>query len=109
MTKTATHATFHHFTLNNRVSISAGAPPEGGAGRLEVQGQLEVRLQAKREVDEGLEGTVHPYTPKTVYRVAICPRGNLPYIQIYPISNTIISSTFPTNFGGFLLKQHGMP
>ena len=29
------------------------------------------------------------YTPKIVYRVTICPRGNLPYIQIYPINNTI--------------------
>ena len=48
-------------------------------------------------------------TPQIAYRVAICPRGNLPYIQIYPISNTIIFSTFLANFGGFLLKQHGMP
>ena len=49
------------------------------------------------------------YTPQIAYRVAICPRGNLPYIQIYPIRNTIIFSTFLANFRGFLLKQHGMP
>ena len=48
-------------------------------------------------------------TPQIAYRVAICPRGNLPYIQIYPISNTIIFSTFLAIFGGFLHQQHGMP
>ena len=28
-------------------------------------------------------------TVETVYRVAVCPRGNLPYIRPFPINNTI--------------------
>ena len=28
-------------------------------------------------------------TVQTVYRVPICPRGNLPYIRPYPINNTM--------------------
>ena len=34
-------------------------------------------------------------TPETVYRVAICPRGNLPYIRNYPIYNTIFNLIYP--------------
>ena len=35
------------------------------------------------------------YTPETVYRVAISPRGNLPYIQNYPINNTVFNLIYP--------------
>ena len=34
-------------------------------------------------------------TPETVYRVAICPRGYLPYIRTYPINNTIFNLIYP--------------
>ena len=29
-------------------------------------------------------------TPQIAYRVDVCPRGNLPYMRIYPINNTNI-------------------
>ena len=38
----------------------------------------------------------HIYTTRMSYRVAIWPRRNLAYIQIYPIRNTIISSNIPS-------------
>ena len=31
------------------------------------------------------------YTPQIAYRIAICPRGNLPYIRNYPINNTVFN------------------
>ena len=31
----------------------------------------------------------------TVYRVAICPRGNLHYIRNYPINNTVLNLIYP--------------
>ena len=34
-------------------------------------------------------------TPETVYRVAICRRGNLPYIRNYPICNTVFNHIYP--------------
>ena len=35
------------------------------------------------------------YTLYTVYRVAICPRRNLPYIQNYPINNAVFNLIYP--------------
>ena len=40
-------------------------------------------------------GKVNQYTPETVYRVAICPGGNLPYIRNYPINNTVFKNIYP--------------
>ena len=34
-------------------------------------------------------------TLEIAYRVAICPKGNLPYIQTYPINNTICYLIYP--------------
>ena len=34
-------------------------------------------------------------TPKTVYMVAICPRGNLPYIQNCTINDTVFNLNYP--------------
>ena len=34
-------------------------------------------------------------TPETVCRVSICPRGNLPCIQNYPINGTVFSLICP--------------
>ena len=34
------------------------------------------------------------YTPQIAYRVAVCPRENLPYIQIYPITNSYSKALF---------------
>ena len=39
--------------------------------------------------------TANVSTPETVYRVAICPRGNLPYIWNYPINNTVFNLIYP--------------
>ena len=35
-------------------------------------------------------GPVNDYTPQIAYRVDVCPRGNLPYMRIYPTNNTNI-------------------
>ena len=37
----------------------------------------------------------HTCTPETVYRVAICHGRNLPYIQNYPINNTVFNLILP--------------
>ena len=37
----------------------------------------------------------NPTTPQIAYRVAICPRGNLPYIRNYPINNTVFNHIYP--------------
>ena len=34
-------------------------------------------------------------TLETVYRVAICPRGNLSYMRNYPINNTVFNLIYP--------------
>ena len=36
------------------------------------------------------------YTPQIAYRVDVCPRENLPYIQIHPITNTYRKTLSPS-------------
>ena len=44
------------------------------------------------------------HTPETVYRVAICRRGNLPYIRNYPICNTVFNHIYPV--GSWIYLPH---
>ena len=41
-------------------------------------------------------------TPETVYRVAICPGGNIPYIRIYPINDTVFNLIYTVGSLTFL-------
>ena len=49
------------------------------------------RAALGRPLDLGERNGWISYTPEIVYRLAICPRGNLPYIQNYPINNTVFN------------------
>ena len=41
-------------------------------------------------------------TPEPVYKVAICPRGNVPYIRNYPINYTVFNLMYPVGSSTYL-------
>ena len=50
-----------------------------------ARAQSKAAAEEMRRRAEAAEAKVPEYTPQIVYKVAICPRGNLPYIQITSI------------------------
>ena len=45
-------------------------------------------------------------TPQIAYRVDVCPRGNLPYMRIYPTNNTNILGDIDGDFWGYSLFKN---
>ena len=79
----------------------AGLPERQPAPRRHLHVRCQQRLRTGRTIRAGyskhqaLPDSVTsmgrgPNTVETAYRVDVCPRGNLPYIQPYPITNRVL-------------------